>query len=475
MKTTFKAGDVLGQWTLIAMINSSANGYIFACHNSNDEKAIIKICKKITSKSFYRFGIEIKSLIEASDIETVVDLIDYKLPPNKFNGKKKTIPYHVLPRGIDFLKYLKDEPLTKKIEYLLIIAYSLFQLHKIEIYHRDIKPTNIIVHENMPYLIDFGIAKIKESIEITGNNPIGPKFTMAPEIETATKESRKNIDWIKADIYSLAITIWITLTNEVKGFEGQYFRNSDISLSNFIEDDNIFLLHEALEKSTAINPDVRCNLEELIITLLKWTDIQNKYFESKYLQWNQVITNLFNFKTPISSKWTDYDTIFSILKSLVASTDLCHLSLPTSGGMDLVDVQKERKKEIALVMPEGEKHLIVPKSLEFVSFKEKPSRQFFLLRLKKRKKLTINHSEDTKFYQWAYTNKERTKYFGNFDSKVETHDEKLYSICFWRKGILMITGNANAMSTSGVNYLGFGKSKKTEDIKNRFTKLMEKK
>jgi serine/threonine protein kinase len=88
------------------------------------------------------------------------------------------------------------------------VASALHAAHRINLVHRDVKPSNILVSEDdFAYLIDFGIARAAGQTGLTGtSNVIGTWAYMAPErISTGHSDAR-------ADIYALACVLYECLT-----------------------------------------------------------------------------------------------------------------------------------------------------------------------------------------------------------------------------------------------------------------------
>ena len=85
--------------------------------------------------------------------------------------------------------------------------------HSRGIYHRDIKPTNIMIDTGgQVKVIDFGIAKGKSDPDLTtvGTSLGSPRY-MAPE-QFAPDE---NTDWARCDIYAVGVTLYYALTAQL--------------------------------------------------------------------------------------------------------------------------------------------------------------------------------------------------------------------------------------------------------------------
>ncbi|MCK6478559.1 MAG: serine/threonine protein kinase, partial [Phycisphaerales bacterium] len=97
-----------------------------------------------------------------------------------------------------------------------VMAAALGALHAVGIYHRDLKPTNVMFREDDSLvLIDFGLAKQAQfKAGITGTGAIfGTPYYMSPE------QGEGNAVDQRSDIYSLGIVFYEMLTGR-KPYDG---------------------------------------------------------------------------------------------------------------------------------------------------------------------------------------------------------------------------------------------------------------
>ena len=118
---------------------------------------------------------------------------------------------------------LLDSPLPAREAALIVaqVARAVHYLHGQGVIHRDLKPENVIVSsEDVPKLIDLGLAKSKESAaKLTADaSTLGTPSYMSPE------QVRGESDRVTpaADVYGLGAMLYAALTGRPP-FEGQNF------------------------------------------------------------------------------------------------------------------------------------------------------------------------------------------------------------------------------------------------------------
>jgi serine/threonine-protein kinase len=118
-----------------------------------------------------------------------------------------------LIKGRDLQQILEDGPLSpaRAVSIIEQIAFALHAAHEIDLVHRDVKPSNVLVTDNdFAYLIDFGIARAAGEAGLTSTgSTIGTWAYMAPE-----RFQRGGVADARADIYALACVLHQGLTGQ---------------------------------------------------------------------------------------------------------------------------------------------------------------------------------------------------------------------------------------------------------------------
>ncbi|MFB9321116.1 serine/threonine-protein kinase, partial [Cryptosporangium minutisporangium] len=98
------------------------------------------------------------------------------------------------------------------------LAEALQVIHAAGVVHRDLKPSNVLLSENGPRVIDFGIAKVVEGIDLTGDGPLlGTPGYMSPEHLAGTPLAPSS------DVFSLGAVLAHAATGVAPFGAGQSF------------------------------------------------------------------------------------------------------------------------------------------------------------------------------------------------------------------------------------------------------------
>jgi serine/threonine protein kinase len=166
--------------------------------------------------------------------------------------------------------YKKNDNEIKILNYFLEILNGLQYLHSLNIIHRDIKPTNIYMLNNVIKIGDFGLStdKVNKNEELMMSNDIGTDFYNAPEIESGYYNE-------KIDIYSCGkILLELLITTQTFCEKYKIINNVIYNINNNISNEKyIDIKYEKIIKNSLVsNIDNRYNINELIYdikTLIK--------------------------------------------------------------------------------------------------------------------------------------------------------------------------------------------------------------
>jgi len=154
----------------------------------------------------------------------------------------------------DIIKEDGKIPLPEAMKIASDVLSTLEFAHNKDIYHRDIKPGNIMVDTSgVVKIIDFGIAKGKTDPNLTvAGTSCGTPAYMPPEQFNPTEE----IDYGLVDIYAVGTTLFHMLTGELPFKAENQFALRDAKLFN------------DPPSPRDINPDIPRKLEAIILKAL---------------------------------------------------------------------------------------------------------------------------------------------------------------------------------------------------------------
>ncbi|NNF56601.1 MAG: protein kinase [Rhodothermaceae bacterium] len=138
-------------------------------------------------------------------------------------------------------------PVAEATDLAVQVARGLAKAHAKGIVHRDVKPANVMITpEGRAKLVDFGVAKMADTLLTQAGTTVGTIAYMSPE------QTRGEAVDARTDLWALGVVLYEALTGE-RPFRGAYDQAVVFSI-----------LHEDPEPVTAVNPSVPPALDPVI-------------------------------------------------------------------------------------------------------------------------------------------------------------------------------------------------------------------
>ena len=417
-------------------IGAGGNGTVFCVKDCNANECALKIVIPQSSKEQTRFNTEIQTMINYQG-KGIITINSY--------GKESGYQYYLMP-CLSALDHYKFQTIDDKIKCITRIANILHELSKNKVFHRDLKPGNIVIDPktNEVYLIDLGLVKNPNlPINVTNTNEkLGSFSFMAPERINTINANR--IDNEKSDVYSFGMVVWSLITEQEKGFFGTYLKNDEKnSFSHFnIDFRGRTIIEDLLTSCTALNPDQRPSFSEI-------ADILNNYKNTNLEIVDFYSDSVFSMEKSIPDFviWTDINDIVNVLSRVIQKRFGLEILLPEdSGWLNLESIKKsDTYSEFIEIHANSELHppiLLSPNYLFLAMFKDHP---IYILESKIFPKLHKTMSYDDDSYEWEQTltqlspynfTYEQCKVNNDFDGTDLPEGSKIYS--FINKGKFLL-------------------------------------
>lgn len=331
-----------GRWTLIRYIGGGGNGEVWHCRDLDGQEYAIKMLKYAYKEPYARFYDEVAFMESFGSIPGVLPVVAKYIPEGRTQFDVTKAPYYyVMPLATSLGRDIYQESIEKKIAIIKSLLEMLVNLHDRGITHRDIKPANILLYNGQYVLSDFGLVFFQGKSMKTppGISSLGAKWTRSPQME----RDAYSADKFKADVYSMAKTIWMIFSGDFTSFEGQYNpASSFLSMAKHLPRKYVTPLDDLLVRCTDHLEEGRPTAREMLDSFNEWDDINHNWGKENFLQWVEINHKIFPLHEPDHAEWVDLGRMVGIFNILGTYESLNHLFFPNNGGLDLTGARLSR-------------------------------------------------------------------------------------------------------------------------------------
>ncbi len=209
---SFTIGQTVGPYTIIEQLGQGGMATVYKAFHANLSRYVAIKVLHVAFSSDEGFQERFKreaQIVGRLDHPHIVPIFDYAMQQNQ--------PYLVMKfiEGQTLKQDLRGERLNLQevTRIMTAVADALDYAHRQDVLHRDVKPSNIIIDKDgVPFLTDFGLARIASSGESTLSQDmmLGTPQYISPE----QAQGRRDLG-PSTDIYSLGVVLYELVVGRV--------------------------------------------------------------------------------------------------------------------------------------------------------------------------------------------------------------------------------------------------------------------
>ncbi len=197
------AGRTLGRYELRELVGSGGMGTVYAAWDPKLQRTVaVKVLHEAQPDAVraQRFALE-QQILAGLEHPHIARLID---TGETAEGRAYFVMEFVDGLPIDQFCDAKRASVRRRLELMLPVFEAVAHAHQHLVVHRDLKPGNILVtSDGVPKLVDFGIARLLESVvglAATGVAPMTPAYASPEQV-------RREPVATTSDVYSLGVVL----------------------------------------------------------------------------------------------------------------------------------------------------------------------------------------------------------------------------------------------------------------------------
>jgi serine/threonine protein kinase len=252
---------VTEKWQRIRNLTAGGQGEIFLVKKSDSQREELFVQKRLKNTNSlerqrrFQQETEITAKLLHANILKVIESGITENPPYYISEycEGGTLDSNAIEYRGDIISVVRD---------LLPIVDALNAAHKAGVFHRDIKPPNILFRKDGTAVLgDFGICFVEGGQKVTlTDEAVGSINFIAPEMESGQQHLGEPSD--KTDVYSLGKVIYY-LVSGGRIFSREDHRGGSLSLVNMLNDQRFEHVHDLVDRMVVREPSKRISMSEV--------------------------------------------------------------------------------------------------------------------------------------------------------------------------------------------------------------------